>query len=313
MHFSGILAQHPLNSLQVNMISTMHSEPEQHYQQWIDREQTSSDILTARPMEALAATLDRKVLRFNEGDALPALWHWLYFLDPAPQSQLAIDGHPQRGDFLPPIALPRRMWAGSRIHFQRLLCVGASVKRSSKIKSITLKQGRSGDLAFVCVAHEISDHEGLALCEEHDIVYRDYSKEKPVADAATAQKPERKADFSKTVNPDPVLLFRYSALTFNGHRIHYDREYASNTESYPGLVVHGPLLATLLVEFLTETYPDQKLLHFEFKALKPVFDTGTFHVCVNKINDEGTSKLWIADSEGECCIDATATLGHRYD
>jgi len=282
----------------------MQNETAQQYQEWIGKQQTTSDILTIVPMEGLAATLNRETSSFSVGDALPPLWHWLYFLEPARQSQIAEDGHAQRGEFLPPIPLPRRMWAGSRLQFTRPLLAGASIRRTSTIKSISLKEGRSGSLAFVCVAHELSDSTGVALREEHDIVYRGAPTEK--TSTQPPQQADTSPDFARTITPDPVLLFRYSALTFNGHRIHYDRAYAKDVESYPGLVVHGPLLATFLLELFTEHYPAATLSEFSFKAIRPVFDTGSFQVCGNEADDEGNVKLWIADSDGNLCMQARA-------
>jgi 3-methylfumaryl-CoA hydratase len=259
-------------------------------------------------MEGLAAILDRDSTAFSIGDALPPLWHWLYFLETSKQSELAEDGHPHRGDFLPPIDLPRRMWAGSRLNFIRPLLAGETIKRSSTIQSIKLKQGRSGSLGFVCVAHELSDSSGALLIEEHDIVYRDMST--GIVSAPSPLKADDNHDFARTVTPDPVLLFRYSALTFNGHRIHYDRAYAKDVESYPGLVVHGPLLATFLLELFADNHPDATLSGFSFKAIKPVFDNDSFQVCGNKPDNTGNAKLWIADNAGNLCMEAQVELAN---
>lgn len=286
-------------------------ESEKYYQQWIGREQSESDVLTIAPMEAMAATLDRENGDFTTGSRLPPLWHWLYFIRPAKQSSLALDGHPEKGDFLPPIPLPGRMWAGSRLKFIQALVAGEAVTRTSRIQSVKLKQGRSSKLAFVCVRHEISGRDGLALVEEHDIVYRD----KPSVDAPVAAPipADTEFDFAKTITADPVFLFRYSALTFNGHRIHYDRAYVTDVEAYPGLIVHGPLLATLLVELLTSNFPKQNLLEFEFKAIKPVFDTEKFHLCGNYADSDGNSKLWVSNNAGNLCLSATARLAKNQD
>ena len=284
----------------------MHKASEQQFQEWVGKTQVASSILTISPMEGLAATLDRDVTSFAPGDTLPPLWHWLYFLAPSKQSELAEDGHPHRGDFLPPIPLRRRMWAGSRLNFIRPLLAGEYIQRSSTIKSITLKQGRSGGLGFVCVAHELSDSSGLALTEEHDIVYRDIASRSPTEKPPL--KADEKFDFARTVIPDPVLLYRYSALTFNGHRIHYDRAYAKDVESYPGLVVHGPLLATFLLELFADNYPEATLSNFNFKAIRPVFDIDTFQVCGTKPDSAGSAKLWIADNAGNLCMEAQAVL-----
>ena len=284
----------------------MQNASEQQFQEWIGKEQSTASILTTAPLEGLAATLERDGAAFSDGVALPPLWHWLYFFAPAKQSELGEDGHPKRGDFLPPIPLPRRMWAGSRMKFIRPLLVGENIQRRSTIKSITIKEGRSGKLAFVCVAHELSDSSGVALQEEHDIVFRDM----PGGNASAKEpiKADEDFDFTRKVTPNPVLLFRYSALTFNGHRIHYDREYCKNVESYPGLVVHGPMLATYLLELLNDHYPDAKVSSFSFMAMKPVFDIESFHICGNKLDNDGKAKLWIADNEGNLCMEAQAEI-----
>jgi 3-methylfumaryl-CoA hydratase len=184
---------------------------------------------------------------------LPELWHWLYFLPHARQSEIGPDGHPKRGGFLPPVPLPRRMWAGGRLEWIKPLVVGDAIERTSTIQSVTHKSGRTGDLIFVLVRHEISNAAGIALTEEHDIVYRDAPApdDKPVTPTAAPSD----ATWTKTIHPDDVLLFRYSALTFNGHRIHYDRRYVTEVEGYPGLIVHGPLIATLLVDLVRQSIP----------------------------------------------------------
>lgn len=279
------------------------------FDEWIGKSESSSDFLSLAPLDGLAATLDKNKLQYSPGDKLPPLWHWLYFLAPAPQAKIANDGHAERGDFLPPIPLPRRMWAGSRFEFHRPLHAGEEVKRLSTIKNIALKKGRSGQLAFVTVKHEIGSlgsELNTAITEEHDIVYR----ENAAADAGPIPitKVSQEPAYSKIVNPDPVLLFRYSALTFNGHRIHYDREYVTKVEGYPGLIVHGPLLATLLIDLLVSQFPDKVVSRFEFKALSPVFDLNSFAVCGSNINDEGQVDLWIKGHEDALCMKANATV-----
>ncbi len=286
----------------------MQNDSQQQFSGWIGKAQSASSILTIGPMEGLAATLDRDSTVFSLGDTLPPLWHWLYFLETSKQSELAEDGHPHRGDFLPPIDLPRRMWAGSRLNFIRPLIAGETIKRSSTIQSINLKQGRSGSLGFVCVAHELSDSSGVLLIEEHDIVYRDMPT--GTVSAQSPLKADEDHDFAHTVTPDPALLFRYSALTFNGHRIHYDRAYAKDVESYPGLVVHGPLLATFLLELFADNYPEATLSSFSFKAIRPVFDIDSFQVCGNKLDNTGSTKLWIADNAGNLCMEARVELAN---
>jgi 3-methylfumaryl-CoA hydratase len=275
------------------------------FQDWIGRTEGQSDVAALKPAVLLAGALDRAGAAPRAGDALPPLWHWLYFLPEPRASETGADGHPARGGFLPPVPLPRRMWAGGRLEFLRPLRIGDAVRRTSTIRDVRTKSGRSGSLVFVTVAHEIADSAGVALREEQDIVYRDAPPPGEAAAAAPvpAAAPEP-IDFERTVVPDPVLLFRYSALTFNGHRIHYDRDYATGVEGYPGLVVHGPLLATLLLDLLARERPDAQVRRFTFKAQRPVFDLHSFSVC-------GTQTatgfgLHVRDHHGLPCMQAEA-------
>lgn len=277
----------------------------QHLRQWVGKSERISDSVTSAPVAALAATLDRDDPRPQPGDLLPPLWHWLYFLPLHRQSELGPDGHARRGGFLPPVPLPRRMWAGGRVVFQRPLRVGEAIERVSTIQDVSHKSGRSGELVFVLVRHEISSAEGVALTEEHDIVYRDMPKAGTPVPASTPAPVD--ANWSREIVSDDVLLFRYSALTFNGHRIHYDRRYVTEVEHYPGLVVHGPLQATLLLDLLRRELPRATVKRFEFRAMKPVFDTAPFKVC-GKSLDDGRIRLWVADHEGALAMDATATV-----
>jgi 3-methylfumaryl-CoA hydratase len=275
-------------------------------QEWVGKSETRSDEVTAAPIAALAATLDIEMPYPQTGDALPPLWHWLYFLPFPRQSELGPDGHAKRGGFLPPVALPRRMWAGGRTDFHRPLRVGESITRVSRIVDVRFKEGRSGPLVFVLVRHEIGNANGIALTEEHDIVYRGHP-EAGGSSPASLIAPEDAA-WERLVNPGDVLLFRYSALTFNGHRIHYDRRYATEVEGYPGLVVHGPLIATLLVDLVRSHLPAAVVTRFEFRAVSPIFDTAAFSVA-GRPEDEGRIvRLWAADSAGALATTATAYL-----
>ncbi|MEO8024349.1 MaoC family dehydratase N-terminal domain-containing protein [Polaromonas sp.] len=274
---------------------------------WVGQTETLSDSITAAPVRALSATLDRDDADPAPGTPLPELWHWLYFLPTARQSGLGPDGHPQRGGFLPPVPLPRRMWAGGRLQWhQQVLQVGDAVTRTSRIESVTHKSGRTGDLVFVLVKHEVRNARGLALTEEHDIVYR--ANPQAADPGPQPQAAEKNAAWSDIVTPDDVLLFRYSALTFNGHRIHYDRKYVTEVEGYPGLIVHGPLIATLLVNLLRNNIPGARLLTFEFRAVRPVFDLWPFKLHGTPSADGKNVKLWTEDHEGWLTMQASATL-----
>jgi len=276
-------------------------------QDWIGASETVSDTLTATPYAALAATLDRAADRPAPGTPLPALWHWLYFLPLYRQSEVGPDGHAKRGGFLPPVELPRRMWAGSQFTFHAPLCIGDRVERTSTIVNITEKEGRTGRLVFVKVQHAIrcAGQSAPALTECHDIVYRAAPQPGDVA-PAPLQAPSS-ARFERRIVPDDVLLFRYSALTFNGHRIHYDRRYVTGVEGYPGLIVHGPLIATLLLDLLRDHAPGAQLATFDFRALRPLFDIHHFDVCGEQLAD-GSYRLWARDHQGWLAMEARATV-----
>ena len=274
----------------------------ENMRQWVGRTKAVEDFAAPFPVRALIATFDEQDPDPKIGDPLPPLWHWLYFLPTYRQSQAGPDGHAARGEFLPPVPLPRRMWAGSRLEFLRPLEVGARVKRVSRITEVAPKRGRSGDLVFVTVRHEVSDARGLVLSDEHDIVYRGEGGEKPAA-----VRPGEASQWEREIHPDPLLLFRYSAVTFNGHRIHYDHPYATRVEGYPGLVVHGPLIATLLVDLLRRNLPEVTLRTYRFRALRPLFDTASFFTCGRPDGANRAAKLWTRDAEGAMTMEAEAT------
>lgn len=275
-----------------------------HLKQWIGKTDHQHDRVALAPLRALGATLDRQDPAPQPGDDVPSCWHWLYFLPLHQHSEIGHDGHPKRGGFLPPVDLPRRMWAGSRITFERPLLAGKEIQRISRIADVTGKEGRSGALVFVKVSHEISDAQGVAIREEQNIVYRGLAQPGEVPAAPTPAPTDEQ--FSRTATPDPVLLFRYSALTFNSHRIHYDRPYATGEEGYPGLVVHGPLLATLLLDLLRREQPQVRVKTFEFKAMSPLFDTASFSLC-GRI-DAGVATLWARGSQGQLAMMAHAEV-----
>jgi len=273
--------------------------------QWVGRSETREDMIHVAAVNAMAATLDKQQI-LTAGDPLPLLWHWLFFWAVSPASGIGPDGHPKRGGFLPPVELPRRMWAGGRLKFDSDLPVASDAKRVSSIKAIDVKTGNTGRLAFVTVAHEIGAHGNISIYEEHDIVYRDNPQ--PGAAQAAPKAAPTDASWSRLITPDPVLLFRYSALTFNGHRIHYDRSYTTEIEGYPGLIVHGPLIATMLMELLCSQVPQQRVREFRFRAVSPTFDIDTFTVNGKLSADGHEAHLWAANARGELTMQATALL-----
>jgi len=272
---------------------------------WVGKSESASDQITSTPIAALSATLDIEAPYPRAGDPVPPLWHWLFFLGTHRQSELSPDGHAKLGGFLPPVPLPRRMWSGGRFEFHRPLRVGETYKRTSRIADVQEKKGRTGTLVFVVVRHEIGNAAGIALTEEQDLVYRALAK--PGDPAPAPQPAPSGAKWERRIRPDDVLLFRYSALTFNGHRIHYDRRYATETEGYPGLVVHGPLIATLLLDLLRRHLPSADVTRFDFRAVSPLFDTSPFKVCGKPESDGKTISLWAADASGGLAMTAKAT------
>jgi 3-methylfumaryl-CoA hydratase len=274
-----------------------------HLRSWIGKQETLHDQVTRFPIAALSATLDRDDPPPQQGDPLPPLWHWLYFLPTARQSILGPDGHPARGGFLPPVPLPRRMWAGGRFTFHQPLRVDEFMTRTSTVQDVTVKHGRNGALCFVLVKHEIHGQNGLALVEEHDIVYRDNPHPN---EAPATPRPTRTDDlWKREIHPTDPLLFRYSALTFNSHRIHYDRRYVTETEGYPGLIVHGPLIATLLLDLLRHNTA-QPLTAFRFRAVSPLFDIAPFSV--HGVPDDRGAALWARNPNGHLAMEAEATF-----
>ena len=275
---------------------------------WIGRSETLHDQVGATPVLALAATLDHPPAEAPAGTPLPPLWHWLYFLPRHRQSEIGADGHAKRGGFLPPVPLPRRMWAGGRFQFHAPLRVGDAIARTSTIEDVQVKRGRTGALVFVTVRHEVRRNEETApaIVEHHDIVYR--AAQQPGDVPPPPQAAETGAPWQREIVPDDVLLFRYSALTFNGHRIHYDRKYVTEVEGYPGLIVHGPLIATLLMDLLRRQAPGAEVASFRFKAVRPTFDLHPFRVNGAPSADGKTVRLWAQDHEGWLTMDAVATL-----
>ncbi len=291
-----------------------------HLNKWIGKEQVETCIITPEPFSGMIATLDIKNMTSNAGTALPPLWQWLYFLPHAPASEIGHDGHPKKGGFMPPVPLPRRMWVGEKLKVSKPVLIGDEVTKTSRIASISLKNGKSGPLIFVTLAIDFSVAGETRMQEELRVVYREEAPVKTsVAPETTAtKKPEKAAtsinlfkdefqpDWCREIQPDPVLLFRYSALTFNSHRIHYDRKYAMEEEGYPGLVVHGPLAATFLSDLVQRSLPDTQIAEYECRAISPLFDMNPFTLMAKK---EGKIvHLRSVNHKGIVSMEATAKL-----
>jgi 3-methylfumaryl-CoA hydratase len=245
--------------------------------------------------------------RSLEGGAeLPSLSHWCQFHQAVPLADVGRDGHPRVGDFIPDTGLPRRMWAGSRVAFLAPVRAGAALRKVSAVKAVTPKEGRSGKLCFVSVSHEILADGVPAIREEQDLVYREAATGSSTSTPGRTEAPQG-AGFSDTVTPDPVMLFRYSALTFNSHRIHYDREYAVRTEGHEGLVVHGPLIATLLLDLLGRNTGWRSVRKFAFKAVSPLYDIRPFTIS-GRLEDAGAT-LWAHTEAGGLAMKAEAEFG----
>jgi len=273
-----------------------------HLRQWIGRSTEATDIVTAQLVKGLRATLFQEVGEPKKGDAAPFTVHWCLAQPVFPMSMLGPDGHPTRGGFLPPVPLPRRMWAGGEIEFLEPLRVGDESTRTSRIADVTVKSGSTGRLCFVAVEHTVTSPRGVAIRERQDIVYREITSGAPAG--AKAPPPPPKAQHRETHVSDPVLLFRYSALTFNGHRIHYDRDYVTKVEGYPGLIFHGPLQAALIIEMAARLRAGKAPKKFTYRGLQPLFEGTEFSINANET--EAGMELWTANAEGQPTMKGTA-------
>lgn len=271
--------------------------------EWIGQKESDVDYVTVPTVHRLGATLDRDDPMPRIGDPLPVGWHQILFPRVVRHSQIGADGHPQRGDFLPPVPLPRRMFAGKRTTFHANLQVGDAVRRDSVIQDVAVKQGRSGTMVFVTVKTDLTSPRGLAITEEQDIVYRE-----PPAPGAPPQPPQPapgKAVWTRTVTPDPVMLFRYSALTFNGHRIHYDKPYVTQVEGYPDLVMNGGL-TTLLVFELARAHARTPMHRITSRNVRALFVNQPITLGGEPSADGKTAKLWALNPDGALALTAEA-------
>ena len=270
--------------------------------EWIGRSEEHECVIHAQPARFMQTTLDRAPT-LELGDTLPLCWHWLYFLEASRTSELGRDGHAALGGFLPPVDLPRRMWAGSRLVFHQPITIGDKLKKVSTIKDLKIKSGKTGTLCFVTVSHLLCRGENKLITEEHDIVYR----EDPSPDAPAITPPVAPTDarLTRTIDPSPVFLFRYSALTFNGHRIHYDLDYCRNVEGYPDLVVHGPLSATLLLDLASQDVASEMIHRFDFRAVSPLFADRPFTI---NLKGDNELSLWATNPDGFLAVDACVKI-----
>ncbi|MGS1105493.1 FAS1-like dehydratase domain-containing protein [Achromobacter anxifer] len=263
---------------------------------WIGSGERKADAMDPGHAARIAATLGGPAPA--RGDALPPLWQWAFFISTVDMDGLGTDGHPARGGFLPPAQDRNRMWAGGRVEFRRPLKVGVPAARVSSVIDVKEKTGRTGALLFVTVRHEFLQEGEVAIHEEQDIVYR-----QPTPPKLSGSESAPQAQWRDTVEPSPVLLFRYSAVTFNGHRIHYDHPYVTGTEGYPGLVVHGPLIATEMVAAFTRAHPRARLTHLSYRGLRPLIAPTPFQVA-GRLTELGVAQLW-AEQDG--------TLAHQAE
>lgn len=277
-----------------------------HLRQWIGRSDQASERLTPELVARFNATFDRQS-GLAEGDAAPLLIHFCLCQPVVPTSELGPDGHPARGGFLPPVRLPRRMWAGGAFTFHDPLRIGDRVTRVSTIRNVEQKEGRSGALCFVTVEHEITAEGRKILSERQDIVYRDAPA--PAKLAAAPVRPTRRPEpvppgtWSRRIAATAPLLFRYSALTFNGHRIHYDAPYVTGVEGYPGLIVHGPMQATQLCQYAADLRGHSPA-RFSFRGLSPLFDGADY--TLNAVSEGADLRLWSARIGGPVAMEAKA-------
>lgn len=283
------------------------TEPKDKLASWVGRERVTTDVVAADRVARLGTTLDRGDPEPRPGDPLPPCWHWMLFYDLTPLAEVGPDGHPARGSFMPPIDKPRRMWAGSRIRFLDPPRVGDAVHRLSRIASVSQKEGKSGQLVFVTLEHEISTPRGLGIVEQQDLVFRDLPG--PSSSAPPPPPAPSNAVWQRTIEPSPVLLFRYSALTYNSHRIHYDLKYCQEKEGYPGLIVHGPLTATLLVDLVRRERPDRRIVSFDFKAVSALFDTASFIVAGRPREDGTGASVWAEGPNGALAMSGEVGFG----
>ena len=276
--------------------------------QFIGRRQESTDVVTAGPANLLRLTFARDEPEFKEGDVLPPGWQILYFLPRYRPEELRPDGSPRDSGVVPPMPLPRRMFAGDRFRFHRAIRIGETLRRETELADLAIKPGSTGTLVFATVINRLFGREGLALEEERRTVFREEVKTGERNQAPRREPAPSDVSWRRWVTPDPVLLFRFSALTFNSHRIHYDRRWAMDTEGYPGLVVHGPLTSTLLLDFARDHSAGRRIVDYTTQARAPLFDTAPFELRGRPVADERHAAVWAVTPDGTVAMSAEIEL-----
>ncbi len=274
----------------------------------VGRRESATDVITAAPANLLRLTFGRDERELGPGDPLPPGWQSLYFLPRFPPAALRPDGSPQDTGVIPPMPLPRRMFAGERFRFHRPLRIGETIRRETELADISVKTGGTGTLVFATVTQRIFAGETLAIEEERRTVFREEVRAGERNQAPRRETAPDDVPWRRRIAPDPVLLFRFSALTFNSHRIHYDRPWAMEREGYPGLVVHGPLTSTLLIDFARDHNPGRVFTSYETQARAPLFDTAPFELRGRPTADGRGAELWAVTPEGTVAMSARAEL-----
>ena len=275
------------------------------FNDWVGKSETESGVASAYPANYFTVTLDRDDAPLCDGDELPPGWHYFYFHELVALAATGEDGHRAKGDFMPPLPYPRRMWAGSKMKFQSPILIGEKVTKVITITDIAIKEGRSGKMCFVTTLEEVFGEDGrLTTSETRTQVFRepaDPNMRPPKPQGAPAA-----AEWSRTIHPSSVLLFRYSALTMNSHKIHFDKDYVRDVEGYPGLLVHGPLTMTLMLDLFRRKMPKARMASLDLRAVSPIYDTMDFTVH-GVPKDDGTCKLWAMTGNGSLAMTADVT------
>ena len=281
-----------------------------NYNEWIGKSENRSDSMAPEQLQRFEAMLNRDPHSITSNKELTPCAHWTYFTPMDMHSNIAVDGHARKGDFLPPVELPKRMWAGGKILFKKPLLTGIPAEKKSTITAIDEKEGSTGKLCFVTIRHQISAKGSVAIDEVQQIVYREESEKG--AHPIRTQPLDIDPDWKKTTKPDTVLLFRFSALTFNTHRIHYDQDYVRNVEGYPNLVVHGPLLLVLMLDAFKAKHDGKVIEDIEYKAVGPIYLDEQITICGKSV-DNHRVELRAIGSDGNMAMKATVNWTYSWN